>query len=122
MNIVSGLNINDDVVIVEDVAWVHMAMERLLSIDTEEMVGALNQGTRIRDYIHETITDADILGILNEITNTIKYNMPMLVLEGVGVEVIPTKSIIGIVVTVEYRFMNNVQEKITDTINKIVAI
>lgn len=119
---IAGLNLNNDVSIVEAKAWVHMAMERLLSIDIEEMIGALDQGTRIRDYIHEYITEADALGILNEITNIIKYNMPMIILEGSGLEIIPTESIIGIVVTVEYRFMDNPEIKMIDTINKIVTI
>lgn len=119
---IRGLSIVDDVSIVENKAWVHAAMERLLSIDTEEMIGALDQGTRIRDYIHETMTDADALGILNEVTNIIKYNMPMLVLEGAGIEVIPNASIIGLVITVEYRFADNPQIVIKDTLNKVVTI
>lgn len=118
-----GLVIKDNYIgIASGKDWINATLERLFSIELGEMVGALSYGTRLYDYIHTTISDREIGAILNEISRLLQYTMPMIIVHGLGVEVIQNEEVTGLVFIIEYSFVDIPNETYITKINKIVTI
>jgi phage baseplate assembly protein W len=90
---------------------IQASVERLLFCETGTMVGALNNGSRILDYFYEGASEATALAIIEEVKNLIKYNEPRIVLDAVGVNIVPADGADGLIILLKYHSVQNPDRK-----------
>lgn len=114
-----GLNINNDVVISHDSELIHAALDRLLFTEIGSMIGGLDRGSRLLDYMHQNITYAEVIAMIREIKELIQNTEPRIKLNGVGVKMVPDASTMGLIVYLEWEYINNPTQQFTTTLSKV---
>jgi len=86
---------------------INASLERLIFCETNAMVGSLDNGSRVLDYFYDKADSSTALAIMDEIKNLIKYNEPRIVLDAIGVNIVPSEGAAGLIIILKYHSIEN---------------
>ncbi len=118
-----GLIVNNSTVkIGQDAELIHASLERLLFAETGCIIGALNKGSRIPDYLGEPGNEATALGIMDEAKTLISVFEPRIVLEAIAIDITPTESTVGVILYLKWHFISNESVSYDTLLSKVFVI
>lgn len=85
----------------------HASLERLFFVEIGTQLGSLDQGSRIIDYFYEPATENTALAIMDEVEFLITTYEVRMVLEAVGVDIVPAAGATGLIIMVRYHLPEN---------------
>lgn len=97
-----GISLNNDLEIKSENDLIHSSIERLFFGEIESMIGGLNKGSRLLDYMYEPLNEKTAVAILNECRDLIDNYEPRIELQTINVEIIEGPAENGLIIHLEF--------------------
>ena len=105
-----------------DRSLIEASIERLLFLELGGIMGALTIGSRILDYFFELATAKNAQAIMEEVKFLVTNFEPRIILNAVGINLIPEQGTIGILILLNYSLVENPDKKYIVEYQKVRTI